>query len=217
MISVDTESFLTVVMVGAIAAFAAGLIGPRLAVPVVVIEIVLGIVVGPEVLGLADPDEFLEFFSSLGLGMLFFFAGYEIDFERIRGDPLKLAAIGWAISLALAYDDLPAGGAAATRRSVMRSVPPAPRRDAKAANRAGRAMAGADLAPGGCIDRPAPRPDTGGGWLCIHWVQERPPHGPRVPRSGLRIRDARPRPAAYEPYPQIATATSCQLPVGAVA
>ena len=103
MITVDSESFLTVVMVGAIAAFAAGLIGPRLAIPVVVLEIVLGIVVGPEVLGLAEPDDFLEFFSSLGLGMLFFFAGYEIDFERIRGSPLKLAAIGWLISLALAY------------------------------------------------------------------------------------------------------------------
>jgi Kef-type K+ transport system membrane component KefB len=103
MISVDSESFLTVVAVGAIAAFAAGLIAPRLAVPVVVLEIVLGIVVGPEVLGLAHPDAFLEFFSSLGLGMLFFFAGYEIDFERIRGSPLKLAALGWLLSLALAY------------------------------------------------------------------------------------------------------------------
>ena len=29
----------------------------------------------------------------LGLGMLFFFAGYEIDFERIRGSPLRLAAL----------------------------------------------------------------------------------------------------------------------------
>ena len=103
MISVDSESFLTVVTVGAIAAFAAGLIAPRLAVPVVVLEIVLGIVVGPDVLGLAHPDEFLEFFSSLGLGMLFFFAGYEIDFERIRGSPLKLAVLGWLLSLGLAY------------------------------------------------------------------------------------------------------------------
>ena len=103
MISVDSESFLTVVVVAAVAAFAAGLIGPRLAVPVVVLEIVLGIVVGPELLGLAQSDEFLEFFASLGLGMLFFFAGYEIDFERIRGSPLKLAALGWLISLALAY------------------------------------------------------------------------------------------------------------------
>ena len=103
MISVDSESFLTVVVVGAIAAFAAGRIAPRLAVPVVVLEIVLGIVVGPELLGLAKPDDFLDFFSSLGLGMLFFFAGYEIDFERIRGSPLKLAALGWLLSLALAY------------------------------------------------------------------------------------------------------------------
>ncbi|MFA9271263.1 MAG: cation:proton antiporter, partial [Baekduiaceae bacterium] len=46
---------------------------------------------------------FIEFFASLGLGMLFFFAGYEIDLERIRGVPLKLAAVGWIISLALAY------------------------------------------------------------------------------------------------------------------
>jgi len=103
MISVDSESFLAVVAAAAIAAFAAGLIGPRVAVPVVVLEIVLGIVVGPELLDLAQPDAFLEFFSSLGLGMLFFFAGYEIDFERIRGTPLRLAALGWAISLALAY------------------------------------------------------------------------------------------------------------------
>ena len=67
-----------------------------------VLEIVLGSW-STKLLGLAKPDEFLEFFSSLGLGMLFFFAGYEIDFERIRGSPLKLAAIGWLISLALAY------------------------------------------------------------------------------------------------------------------
>ena len=71
--------------------------------PVVVLELVLGIIIGPDVLGLAEPDSFIKFFSNLGLGMLFFFAGYEIDFERIRGTPLKLAAIGWLISLALAY------------------------------------------------------------------------------------------------------------------
>jgi Kef-type K+ transport system membrane component KefB len=79
------------------------MIQPRLAIPVVVIELVLGIVIGPELLGLAEHDEFIDFFSNLGLGMLFFFAGYEIDFERIRGRPLLLALLGWAITLALAY------------------------------------------------------------------------------------------------------------------
>ena len=35
--------------------------------------------------------------------MLFFFAGYEIDFARIKGRPLALGAGGWLVSLALAY------------------------------------------------------------------------------------------------------------------
>ncbi|HZV75146.1 MAG TPA: cation:proton antiporter [Conexibacter sp.] len=103
MVNVDAGSFLTIVAVAAVAALLAGLVARRLVVPVVVLELVLGIVVGPEVLNLAQPDKFVDFFSSLGLGMLFFFAGYEIDFERIRGQPLRLAAFGWLISLVLAY------------------------------------------------------------------------------------------------------------------
>jgi Kef-type K+ transport system membrane component KefB len=35
--------------------------------------------------------------------MLFYFAGYEIDFERIKGAPMKLGALGWVLSVALAY------------------------------------------------------------------------------------------------------------------
>ena len=103
MITVDSESFLAVVSVAALAALIGGLAGRRVLVPVVAVEIVLGILIGPEALGLAKPDEFLDFFASLGLGMLFFFAGYEIDFDRIRGNPLRLAALGWLVSLVLAY------------------------------------------------------------------------------------------------------------------
>jgi Kef-type K+ transport system membrane component KefB len=103
MITVDSESFLTVVTVAAVAALLGGLAARRMVVPVVVLEIVLGIVVGPELLNLAQPDAFLEFFAGLGLGMLFFFAGFEIDFERLRGVPLRLGLLGWVISLALAY------------------------------------------------------------------------------------------------------------------
>jgi Kef-type K+ transport system membrane component KefB len=103
MVTVDATSFLVIVTVAALAALLAGMIQPYLALPVVVIEIVAGIIVGPELLNLADPDDFINFFSNLGLGMLFFFAGYEIDFERIRGRPLRLAVLGWALSLVLAY------------------------------------------------------------------------------------------------------------------
>src|SRR5215213_5152166 len=92
--AVDAEDFLVVVTVAAIAGTAAALLGGRgVLVPVVVIELLLGVVIGPQVLGL-DTSEFLEFFSSLGLGMLFFFAGYELDLGRIAGHPLRLAALG---------------------------------------------------------------------------------------------------------------------------
>ena len=69
----------------------------------VVLELVFGVVIGPQGLGIAQVNEFTGFFSDLGLGMLFFFAGYEIDIPRIRGRPLTLALIGWAMSLAIAY------------------------------------------------------------------------------------------------------------------
>ena len=102
-IEVDAESFFVIVLVAAIAAITVATLPGKLVPPVVVIELGLGIVVGPEVLGLAHTDEFVEFFSNLGLGMLFFFAGYEIDFNRIRGKPLKLGVSGWLISIVLAH------------------------------------------------------------------------------------------------------------------
>ncbi len=103
MIHVDAESFFVIVFVAALAAITSSLLPRRIAPPVVVLELALGILVGPDVLHLAHTDEFTKFFSNLGLGMLFFFAGYEIDFERIKGRPLVLGAIGWGISILLAF------------------------------------------------------------------------------------------------------------------
>jgi Kef-type K+ transport system membrane component KefB len=100
---IDEVSLLVIVGVSALAGLIVMLIAPRLTIPVVVIELLLGIVVGPQVAGLADVDPTTEFLGNLGLGMLFFFAGYEIDFERIRGRPTGLAALGWGLSLMLAY------------------------------------------------------------------------------------------------------------------
>ena len=103
MIDVDTASFFVIVVVAAVAAVTVAVLPKRYAPPVVVVELMLGIVVGPHVLHLAHSDSFIEFFSNLGLGMLFFFAGYEIDFDRIKGVPIKLGAWGWVLSVALAY------------------------------------------------------------------------------------------------------------------
>lgn len=103
MVAVDELSFLVIVAIAALAGVTTTVLAPRLAVPVVVVELALGIAIGPQVLDVARLDDFTRFFGALGLGMLFFFAGYEIDFARVRGRPLALAAAGWALSLALAY------------------------------------------------------------------------------------------------------------------
>jgi Kef-type K+ transport system membrane component KefB len=100
---VDTGSFFAIVVVAALGAIVVAVVPRRFAPPVVVLELLLGILIGPQVFDLAQPGDFIEFFSSLGLGMLFFFAGYEIDFERIKGRPMELGALGWLLSVALAY------------------------------------------------------------------------------------------------------------------
>jgi len=101
--SVAPGTFLAIVAGSAVAGTVAVLAAGRgLVVPAVVLEVLLGVVLGPRVLGL-HVTPLVSFFSGLGLGMLFFFAGYEIDLKRIAGRPLRLALAGWALSLALAY------------------------------------------------------------------------------------------------------------------
>src|ERR1700759_1869015 len=102
-VSVDTGSFFAVVVVAALAAIIVAVVPKAWAPPVVVLELMLGILIGPHVLHLAHDDDFTEFFSNLGLGILFCFAGYEIDFERSRGARMKLGGRLWVISVGLAF------------------------------------------------------------------------------------------------------------------
>ena len=94
----------TLVLIAAIAALSPVIaeLSKRIGIPSVVIELCLGIVVGPYVLGLAHPDLVVNGFSDMGLAFLMFLAGFELDLERIRGRPLQLAAAGWVASLVLA-------------------------------------------------------------------------------------------------------------------
>ncbi|MGL3807923.1 cation:proton antiporter [Paeniglutamicibacter sp. R2-26] len=92
------------VLIPLIAAFVpplASLVGRVAKVPLVVFEIALGIVVGPSLLGWVEPTEFFKVLADLGLAMLFFMAGNEINFGAIRGRPVKRAGVAWLISLAL--------------------------------------------------------------------------------------------------------------------
>jgi len=60
-------------------------------VPVVVVEILAGVLVGPHVLDLVTPGVVVAFLSAAGLAFLFFLAGMEVDFLQIRGQPARLA------------------------------------------------------------------------------------------------------------------------------
>jgi len=75
---------------------------PALRIPSVVIEIAVGIVIGPAVLGLAEVDVPLQVMALLGLAFLLLLAGLEIDLDRLRGARLRSAAIGFVVSVAIA-------------------------------------------------------------------------------------------------------------------
>ena len=60
--------------------------------PTVVVEIVLGIVIGPDVLDWASPDAYILFLENLGLAFLFFFAGLEVVEKKVPRGPLLAAA-----------------------------------------------------------------------------------------------------------------------------
>jgi Kef-type K+ transport system membrane component KefB len=92
---------LVVVAVALAAPFVLGLF-PRVRLPSVVLEIVAGIVVGPSVLGIVEVDEAIEVIALIGLGFVLFLAGLEIEFEKLRGQVLRLTAVGFAVSFGIA-------------------------------------------------------------------------------------------------------------------
>jgi len=98
---ISFENLLIVVVAGFAAPFALGL-APGLRLPAVVLEIVLGIVLGPAVLGWVEVDEPVEVLSLVGLAFLLFLAGLEIDLHALKGRLLRRASEGFAVSLALA-------------------------------------------------------------------------------------------------------------------
>ena len=97
-------SFTNLLVVMAIAFAAPLLLGlfPRVQLPSVVLEIVAGIVVGPSVLGIVEVDEAVQVVALLGLAFVLFLAGLEIEFEKLRGQVLRITLLGFALSFAIA-------------------------------------------------------------------------------------------------------------------
>lgn len=98
---IDTPNLIVVTLVVTGAAAIPALF-PRLPLPGVVLEIVLGALVGPQVLGWLEPGPTLTVLSNFGLVTLFLMAGFEIDPNVLAGPPIRRACIGWLASGLLA-------------------------------------------------------------------------------------------------------------------
>jgi Kef-type K+ transport system membrane component KefB len=98
-----TISFASVAVIAAVAVLsplAVAFTGVRL--PAIVLEILLGIAVGPQGLGWATVDEPVQVMSMFGLAFLLLLAGLEIDFDRLRGPLLRTTTAAWVVSFAAA-------------------------------------------------------------------------------------------------------------------
>ena len=96
-------SFASLAIVAA-AGFAAPLVlglFPRLPLPSVVLEIGLGIVIGPSVLGWAKADEPVTIMALIGLSFLLLIAGLEVDYDRLRGRLLEVTGLAFAVSFGI--------------------------------------------------------------------------------------------------------------------
>ena len=94
------KALLVVSVIAAAAPFVSAVLD-RFRVPQVVVLIVGGVLIGPEVAGLADPDS-IVLFSNVGLGFLFLLAGYELELGHFRERSGRLAMAGWLISAVVA-------------------------------------------------------------------------------------------------------------------
>jgi Kef-type K+ transport system membrane component KefB len=121
MIASETAQFQDLVVLLSLAVIAPLLtqLARRISISAVVLEILLGMLVGPQLLGWVSTEGVIESFAAFGLAMLFFLAGFEVDFSRLVGAPLRQASIGWFGSLAVA---LAIGGVLALSGVVIDSL-----------------------------------------------------------------------------------------------
>lgn len=98
-------SFVGLVIVCAVA-FVSPLVSnaiPRVRIPAIVLEILAGVLIGPAVLGWVVVDEPIRVLSVIGLSCLLFLAGLELDVKLMVGRRLRVAAMAFVASAAMAY------------------------------------------------------------------------------------------------------------------
>ncbi|AMK77043.1 MULTISPECIES: cation:proton antiporter [Methylomonas] len=99
------ESYrIAVFVIALVAAFAPLLvkIPTRFRMPVVVAEMLLGMMVGPHIFNWVSADGLVGMLGELGLTFLLFMVGLEINLDEMKGKPLTLAVGGWLLSFIVA-------------------------------------------------------------------------------------------------------------------
>jgi Kef-type K+ transport system membrane component KefB len=91
-------NLLIVTAVAFAAPFALGLF-PSVRLPAVVLELVVGIIIGPSVLGWVEVDDPVAVLALLGLGYLLFLSGLEVEFDKLRGSLLRTALASFLVSI----------------------------------------------------------------------------------------------------------------------
>jgi Kef-type K+ transport system membrane component KefB len=97
---VSFANLFAICLAGAIAPLALGF-APRLRLPAVVLEIIIGVVLGPSVLGWVEVDLPVQILSLIGLAFLLFLSGLEIDPHRLRGRLWRVSLLGYVVGFAL--------------------------------------------------------------------------------------------------------------------
>lgn len=97
------SDLISLVVIAAISAFVPLIVGLlRLKIAEVVLLLGFGVIFGPELLGWIQIDDAINLLSELGLGVLFFLAGLELERKAVSGVSGRLAGSGWLISLSIA-------------------------------------------------------------------------------------------------------------------
>jgi Kef-type K+ transport system membrane component KefB len=100
-VNTTTSSLFWIVLCSVVAPLVAGLV-PRKLVPEVVLLLLLGVLIGPHVFGVAETTQPIELLRELGLGLLFLLAGYEIELQELSGAGGRRAWWTWLLCLGVA-------------------------------------------------------------------------------------------------------------------
>lgn len=102
--SVSTDVILSVTII-AIASLCAPLLSyiTNKRIPGVVFMLILGVLIGPQVLGWAHTNNSVALLRELGLGMLFLLAGWEINPDTLKGRQTRWGILSWSMSMIIGF------------------------------------------------------------------------------------------------------------------